>query len=171
MISYLDRFVGSQHVKSPLDVMRLFHGLTVGQQHHLNRALRALLNYHEALGMEKSWLDTLRRAIPKDKIGIDLHVPEPEDVVQSLRVISGAPMKYRALWNLCLDGGIWLVDAIGILEGFSEHRLMPVNDFCRYEVGAFRKSKQAYYAYFMPSTLAMIQEAAGVKIEERRASS
>jgi intergrase/recombinase len=113
----------------------------------------------------------LRKAIPKDKVGIDLHIPEPEEIVQSQQRLSKAPEKYQALWNLCLDGGIRLVEGIGILEEFSEQRFTAVNGFYRYEVGAFRESKQAYYAYFLPSTLAIVREAAGVKIKGRRASS
>jgi intergrase/recombinase len=162
-------------VKGPIrdsrDVLRIFSGLSIGQQHHLNRALRALFNYLEILGWSRGWLDSLRKAIPKDRIGIDLHVPEPGEILESMRRLPGIPLKYRALWSLCLDSGARMIEAIRIIGEFREDRLMEADGFCRYEVAAFRGSKQAYYAYFLPETLSLIQEAAGIRIERRAASS
>jgi len=87
LIRYLDRFVGSKRISSTMDVLRLFNGLSVGQRHHLNRALRALFNYFEMLGGDANFLDGLRKAIPKDRIGIDLHVPEPNEIKQCLMML------------------------------------------------------------------------------------
>ena len=171
IISYLDRFFGPIKVlRTPGDVMRMFNGLSAGQQHNLNRAIRAFFNYLEALGYNEGWLNWLKKAVPKDRTGVDLHVPEPNEVVRSLLWLSSIPLKYQALWSLCLDGGVRLVEAIRIVEGFSERRLVKVGGFFRYEVGAFRESKQAYYAYMLPSTLKAVQEAAGTSINERSAS-
>jgi len=170
LINYLDRFIGSDPIHDPKDILRIFQGLSVGQQHHLNRALRALFNYLEILGWSKEWLDSLRKAIPKDRVGIDLHVPEPEEILESMKRLPGIPLKYRALWNLCLDSGARMIEAIRIIGAFSEEKLTAVNGFYRYDVGAFRRSKQAYYAYFTWSTFEVLHEAAGIRIKEKSAS-
>jgi len=77
MVNYLDRYVTV--VRSPTDIIRVFNGLSAGRQHQLNRALRALFNYAEIMGSRKDWLDPLRKAIPKDKIGIDLRIPSEDE--------------------------------------------------------------------------------------------
>ena len=58
LISYLDRYVRSP-IKCPMDIVNLFSGLSNGQQHHLNRALRALFKFLEVMGYDKTWLDSL----------------------------------------------------------------------------------------------------------------
>jgi len=140
-----------------MDVVRLFNPLSIGQQHHLNRALRALFNLCELLGFDRDSLDSLRKAIPKDQIGIDLKVPEETEIVRSLIRSPEMPMRYRALWNLCLDSGLRLIEAAGIINGFDPGGLQQVGDICLYEVASFRGSKQAYYAFFTDSTLKLIQ--------------
>jgi len=170
LISYLDRFV-KKPIRDSRDVLGLFSGLSVGQQHHLNRALRALFNYLEILGWDKVLLDSLRKAIPKDKIGIDLHVPKAEEIMESLKRLPEINMKYRAVWLLCLEGGIRLIEAIRLIESFDEDRLTCLNGFCRYELGAFRACKQAYYAYFLTGSLRLIKNAAGANLEGRATSS
>jgi hypothetical protein len=77
MLNYLDRFV-RKPITAPMDVMKLFSPLTVGQRHHLNRAMRAwfrCLEINRPDGEFKEFLDSLRRAIPKDEVGIDINVP------------------------------------------------------------------------------------------------
>jgi len=170
LIRYLDRFL-KEPVRDSTDILKIFRGLSVGQQHHLNRALRALFNYLEILGWSREWLDSLRKAIPKDRIGIDLHVPEPGEILEGMKKLPVIPLKYRTLWNLCLESGTRLLEAIRIIGEFREEKLMELDGFCRYEVAAFRGSKQAYYAYFLPETLSMIRKVAGIRIERRAASS
>jgi len=156
MINYLDRYVDI--LRSPMDVMRLFEGLSVGQQHHLNRSLRALFNLCEVLGFDKAWLDSLRAAIPRDKIGIDIRVPEESEILTSMKKVSKLAIKYNALWNLCLDAGIRLVEATNLINTFDPERLQGINGFYRYQIGRFRGSKQAYYAYFTGHTLSLIED-------------
>jgi len=165
MISYLDRFV--KILESPMDIIMLFNPLSVGQQHHLNRALRSLFNFCEIMGFEKARLDALRKAIPKDKTGIDLWVPEEDLIVDNLHRLNGLIPKYRAAWSLCLDSGIRYVEAVNLINGFSERHLQKMNDFYRYEIGMFRESKTAYYAYFTDHTLSLIRD---VGIEKINAS-
>jgi hypothetical protein len=49
MISYLDKNVSELH--EPMDVVRIFSKLSVGQQHNLSRALRTFLNFAELKGV------------------------------------------------------------------------------------------------------------------------
>ena len=168
LVNYLDRYV--RIIRSPLDVMNLFNGLSVGQKHHLNRSLRAFFNFAEIMGSDKEWLDRLRKAIPKDKIGIDLRVPEETEIIESLRKATEMTLKYQALWNLCLDSGVRLIEAVNLINTFDPGRLQRVNGFYRYEIGAFRESKQAYYAYFTEHTLGLIQSVNGEKIIRPNAS-
>ena len=75
MVQFLDRFV--TRIESPSDVMGVFAKLTVGQQHHLNRAMRAWFKCLELSGLAAvEQLDPLRKVIPKDPVMIDTNVPE-----------------------------------------------------------------------------------------------
>lgn len=169
MVRYLDRYVKGA-IESSMDVMRLFSGLSVGQQHHLNRALRAFFNFLEILGYSKDWLDRLRKAIPKDRIGIDIKVPEEQAIREDLRRMSKLALKYEALWNLCLDSGIRLIEAIHLINNFNQENLRKVEGFYRYEIGEFRGSKQAYFAYFTEHTLRLVQGVNGGELVRPNAS-
>ena len=169
MVSYLDRFV-KEPIRGSMDIVRVFSGLSEGQKHNLNRGLRNLFNFLEAQGWSRGYLNLLRKNIPKDKTGIDLRVPELNEIIRSLRKSSRIALKYRALWNLCLDSGLRLVEAIGVIKGFEEDRLQRINGICRYEVGAFRSSKQAYYAYMTESTLKLVEKTAGEDLIPQNAS-
>jgi len=74
IISYLDKYV--KVISGPMDVVRIFSGLSTGQQHNLNRAIRNLFNFLEAQGFNEAYLDLLRKNIPRDHVGVDLKVPE-----------------------------------------------------------------------------------------------
>jgi intergrase/recombinase len=69
-------------------------------------ALRILFSYYEVLGLNGEWLDSLRKALLKVRCGIDLKVPSENEVLDSLRRLVKAPLKYRALWNLLLNNGV-----------------------------------------------------------------
>jgi intergrase/recombinase len=169
LIHYLDRYV-KEPIKCPMEVIRLFNGLSVGQQHHLNRALRAFFNFLEVMGFDKSWLDGLRKAIPKDRIGIDIKVPEEQAIIEDLSRISNIALKYQALWHLCLDSGLRLIEAIHLIDGFNLENLQRVNEFFCYKVGEFRGSKQAYFGYFTKYTLKLIQSVNSEKLDRPDAS-
>lgn len=117
-MTYLDRYVDI--IAEPMDVSRVFKGLTVGRRHHMIRAIRNLFNFCEAQGYSRDWLDMLRRNLPKDEVGIDLKIPSQEEVVRSLRVMDKALMKYRALYNLVLDSGLRLIEACRLILKFDE---------------------------------------------------
>lgn len=169
MVRYLDRFFKAP-IGAPMDVLKLFKGLSVGQAHQLNRALRAFFNFLEILGFDEGWLYRLRRAIPKDQIGIDIKIPEEDKIREDLRRLPEAALHYQALWSLCLDSGLRLIEAIHVINGFRLENLQQVNGFYRYKVGEFRGSKQAYFAYFTEHALKLIQSVAGGKIGRPYAS-
>ncbi|MGB9659000.1 MAG: hypothetical protein ACPLY9_00550 [Nitrososphaerales archaeon] len=118
MLNYLDRFV-KQPITSPMDVMRLFSPLTAGQRHHLNRAMRAwfkCLEINHPNGQFKEFLDGLRRAIPKDEMGIDIKVPDEDQIISDLRRLASDPLKYQVAYNLLLDSGLRLVEVVRLLN-------------------------------------------------------
>ena len=158
MLNYLDRFV-KEPMKESLDVMRVFSPLTAGQRHHLNRALRAwfkCLEINRPNGQFKEFLDGLRKAIPKDEVGIDIKIPEETQIVSDLKRIKNDPLPYQVAYNLLLDSGLRLVEVAKLLSDFPETERME--GFYRCPVGLFRGSKQAYYCYLTEYTFRLIQQ-------------
>ncbi|MEM2099146.1 MAG: hypothetical protein QXU99_05330 [Candidatus Bathyarchaeia archaeon] len=96
-------------ISGPMDVLKIFSGLTVGQQHNLIRALQNLFSFLRAQGFSRDYLDVLRRNLPRDEVGFDLRIPSAEEVVKSLRAMSETCLKYRALYDLVVDSGLRLV--------------------------------------------------------------
>ncbi|MEM1660924.1 MAG: integrase [Candidatus Bathyarchaeia archaeon] len=157
--SYLNRFLSGKEINGPIDVARLFEGLSAGQVHQLDRALRAFLNYCLLKGYPEDWIKLLKKAIPKEPEFIDLRVPEEHEVIESLKQIEFIPLKYKALWVLCLESGLRLIEAVNMIKNFDGSKLIAVNGFYRYQIGAFRGSKAAYFAYFTGESLKLINEA------------
>jgi intergrase/recombinase len=158
MLNYLDRFV-KEPLKEPLDVMRMFSPLTAGQRHHLNRAMRAwfkCLEINKPNREFKEFLDGLRKAIPKDDVGIDIKVPEEEQIISDLRRIVSEPLPIQAEYNLLLDSGLRLVEVVKLLNDFPEAERLE--GFYRCPVGLFRGSKQAYYCYLTEYTYQLIKK-------------
>jgi intergrase/recombinase len=156
MLSYLDKYV--KIIKGPADVLKIFSGLTSGQQHNLSRGLRNVFNFLEAQGWSKQYLDVLRKNIPKDEVGFDLTIPSPEDIIASMRVMSQACLKYRALYDLVVDSGLRLVEACRLLSGFRNTQLERFDGFCIVPLGYFRRSKLAYFGFFTEDTLRLIEQ-------------
>jgi intergrase/recombinase len=158
MLNYLDRFV-KEPLKEPLDVMRMFSPLTAGQRHHLNRAMRAwfkCLEINKPNREFKEFLDSLRKAIPKDDVGIDIKVPDEEQIISDLRRIVSEPLPIQAEYNLLLDSGLRLVEVVKLLNDFPEAERLE--GFYRCPVGLFRGSKQAYYCYLTEYTYQLIKK-------------
>jgi intergrase/recombinase len=157
MLNYLDKFV-REPIKAPIDVMKVFSGLSVGQRHHLNRAMRAwlkCLEINQPNGQFKEFLDGLRKAIPKDEIGVDIKIPEETQIVSDLKRIASDPLPYQAEYNLLLDSGLRLVEVVKLLNDFPEAERLE--GFYRCPVGLFRGSKQAYYCYLTEYTYQLIK--------------
>ena len=154
----LDRFLFNRIISSPLDVMNLFQGLSPGQIHNLDRALRALLNFCLTLGYSEEWIARLKKAIPRDPEFMDLKVPEENEVSESLRRISRLNPKYQSVWLICLESGLRLTEAVDLVNRFDQSRVTRLNGFLRIPIGSFRGSKIAYYAYFTEETLIKLKE-------------
>jgi len=171
MLNYLDRFV-KEPLKEPLDVMRMFSPLTAGQRHHLNRAMRAwfkCLEINKPNREFKEFLDGLRKAIPKDDVGIDIKVPDEEQIISDLRRIVSEPLPIQAEYNLLLDSGLRLVEVVKLLNDFPEAERLE--GFYRCPVGLFRGSKQAYYCYLTEYTYQLIkklsEKVSGIRLKRR----
>ena len=137
--------------------MNIFSPLTDGQRHNLNRAMRSWFNYLQTAGIApKEYLDQLRRGIPKDKVFIDLHIPEESAIKKDLKILNGTPLKFQKVYNLCLDSGLRLIEAINLIHNYKEPE--RVNGFCRQNLGMFRGEKQAYYGYYTEYTHKIIQQ-------------
>ncbi|MEM2169344.1 MAG: integrase [Candidatus Bathyarchaeia archaeon] len=168
--SYLNRFLSDKTISSPLDVAQLFKGLSPGQVHNLDMGLRAFLNFCVLKGYPEDWIKLLKKAIPRDPEFIDLNVPSEEEVVSCLSRLNIMPVENRAVWLLCLEGGLRLTEALRVVSNFDERRLFRVNCFYRYELAYFRGSKQAYYAYFTETSLSLIKNVMGKAVKRVNAS-
>lgn len=154
VLSYLTRYVSE--IRSPLDIISLFSKIERGKR-HLVMALRILFNFYETVGYRKADLDVLRKALPKVKYGIDLKIPSETEILDSLKKLSKAPVKYQALYNLLIDSGLRLVEAVELIKTFTNADL--VTGFYRSELDMFRGQKQAYYGHFTEYTLDLIRQA------------
>jgi intergrase/recombinase len=141
-----------------MDVLKIFSGLTVGQQHNLIRALQNLFSFLRAQGFSRDYLDVLRRNLPKDEVGFDLRIPSPEEIVKSLRVMSEACLKYRALYDLVVDSGLRLVEACRLMSSFKELEVERFDGFCVVPLGYFRRSKLAYFGFMTDNTFRLVEQ-------------
>ncbi len=152
-VSYLDKY--AMVIQEPQDVVALFSNVEAGKR-HVAMGLRYLFNFYQAYGFDKAYLDVLRNMLLKDQTGIDLKIPSEAKIVDSLRRLEKAPMKYQALYNVLLDSGLRLIEAVKLINGFEGAE--KVNGFRRCEVGLFRGSKQAFYGHFSERTLQLIKQ-------------
>jgi len=160
---YLERIVVDldkrvKVIAGPMDVVELFSGLSSGQRHNLDRAVRNLFNFCESMGWDESFLRRLRKALPRDEVGVDIRVPSEAEVVASLRRLSRVSLRYRAFYNLLLDSGLRLTEVARLLSDFKAERAEHSGGFVRCGLGYFRGSKLAYFAYFTQSTYALIRK-------------
>ncbi len=102
----------------------------------------------------KEFLDDLRKAIPKDEVGIDIRVPD-ERIVSDLRRISSKSLRGQAVYNLLLDSGLRLVEVIKVLNEFPEAEKLEGFHCC--PIGFFRGTKQAYYCYMTEYTYQLLK--------------
>jgi intergrase/recombinase len=156
LLHYLDAYVTV--INGPADILSIFSRVKKGRR-HVWLGLRVLFNYLEALGYDAEQLNALRKALPKVSCGIDLKVPSEQAIRESLSRLSRAPWKYQVLYNLLVDSGLRLVEAVKVITEFKAENIERVGDFYRMELGEFRGTKQAYYAYFTEFTFKMLTEA------------
>jgi intergrase/recombinase len=173
IVSYLTKF--GKPIREPMDVVRVFEGLSVGQRHQMIRAVRNLFNFYECQGLaDKGWLDVLRKNVPREEIGVDLWIPSEEDIVRSLRVFGGADgyRSYFAVYNFILDSGLRFTEAMRFLgdfwDGKVEGQLEPCDGFYVAPLGYMRKSKFAYYAFFTEYTLKLLKSVEKITYESAK---
>jgi intergrase/recombinase len=111
----------------------------------------------------KEFLDGLRKAIPKDEVGIDVKIPEERQIVSDMQRIASDPLLYQAEYNLLLDSGLRLVEVVRLLNDFPEAEHLEGFYCC--PVGLFRGTKQAYYCYLTEYTYQLVRRLEG-KVKE-----
>jgi len=156
MLSYLDKNV--KVIRGPMDVLRIFSGLSVGQKHNLIRGVQNLFSFLRAQGFSRDYLDVLRMNLPKDEVGFDLRIPTTEEIVRSLRVMSEACLKYKSLYNLVVDSGLRLVEACRLMSSFGELKAERFDGFCVVPLGYFRRSKLAYFGFMTDDTFRLVDQ-------------
>ena len=152
MLSYLDKNFTT--ISSPMDIMRCFSKLEKGGR-HLWLGFRAVFNFLEATGYNAETLSVYRKALPTFQCGIDLKVPEEAKIIADLKAFMVANPKCRAVHNLLLDSGLRLVEAMHLVNNWTEPD--KVGNFYRSEVGMFRGCKQAYFAYYTAATYDLLK--------------
>lgn len=153
VLSYLRKYVSE--IREPFDIVDMFGKIQKGKR-HLALALRTLFNFYEAIGISSAYLDYLRKAIPNVRCGIDLKIPSEPQILDSLKRLPRAPVKYQAVYNLLLDSGLRLAESVELINNFTEAE--AVNGFYRSELAMFRGEKQAYYGHFTERTLSLIKQ-------------
>ncbi|HEX68881.1 MAG TPA: hypothetical protein ENG10_01120 [Candidatus Bathyarchaeota archaeon] len=156
MLRYLDKYVTV--INGPMDILRIFSGLTKGQQHNLSRGLRNLFNFLEMQGFNKNYLDILRKNIPKDEVGFDLRIPSELEIISALKTMSKGLFKYKVLYDLVLDSGLRLIEACRLINNFSQLEIHAFQGFYVAPLGFFRKTKLAYFAFFTEYTFNQIKK-------------
>lgn len=89
-------------------------------------------------------------------MGIDIKVPEEEQIISDLKRIVSEPLPLQAEYNLLLDSGLRLIEVVRLLNNFPEAK--HLEGFYRCPVGFFRDSKQAYYCYTTEYTYQLIKK-------------
>ncbi|MGD0645284.1 MAG: integrase [Candidatus Bathyarchaeia archaeon] len=156
---YLDQYVTV--INEPTDIMGIFSKVKRGRR-HVWLALRVLFNYLEALGYNTDFLNVLRKALPSkaNGCGVDLNVPAEELMRESLSRLNKAPWKYQVLYNLMVDSGLRLVEAVQLASEFKAEDAERVSGgFYRVEIGSFRGTKQAFFGYFTEATFKLLTAA------------
>jgi len=65
-------------------------------------------------GVDPNYLNALRKAVPKGKVGVDLNVPTESEIVESIKKLSsGIPVRYQAFYNLALDSRLRMSEVDG----------------------------------------------------------
>jgi intergrase/recombinase len=151
--------------------MRCFAKVQKGKR-HLWLGFRTVLNFLEATGSDVDDLTIYRKALPTFRCGVDLNVPEEARMLQALsnlkKVNSDRKAEYKALYNLLIDSGLRLIEAV---KAFSEVESAElINGFYRIALGEFRGSKQAYYCYLTKATYEQLLTFKGTVLSDRHAT-
>jgi len=162
MLRHLEKY--SHPIKEPMDLVECFNGLNSSQKRHLVNGFRNLFNFYESQGLvDKQWLDLLRSNLPKTSIGVDLKIPSAFEIGESLECLEekDSGKRYFGLYNLLLDSGLRLTEAISLFNSLLS-RSLPLEEqdgFYVASLGYFRGTKLAYYGFLSDFTLKVIRGA------------
>ena len=158
MVRYLDRF--NPRIYGVDDVDRLF-GLCNGgcRRRHLWFAVRNLLKYCLEHGWDRDWIRMLMNAMPKcPQSRVDLRRPRVYQVLNLLKALREAPIKYQAFYNLILDSAVRPFHAVEVLQGWNEENLERVRrGIYMYYVGIEREEKHCWIIFVTRYTLNLIE--------------
>lgn len=149
LLTYLDRFLADATIEKPLDIHKLFVETSSGQSNNLGKALSQFLNYLELDGLDKAFLDSLRKAIPAQNKGVDNDVPSEALVKESLTRLYELLPKHQVIYNLILDSGLRVTEAVRVLAEFKHEKAVALNGGF-YRVGTYwmRGKKNSFACYF-----------------------
>ena len=100
MVSSLDKHIGEKRIKESMDIVNVFADVASGR-HELIPALHALLNFAKLKGYDRAAIETLKEAIPKREIGVDLKIPSEDDIVCSMQIVERVDLlRHRVAFNL-----------------------------------------------------------------------
>jgi intergrase/recombinase len=166
LLRYLDKYFTV--LSSPADIMRLFAKVEKGKR-HLWLGFRTIFNFLEATGYDPATLTIYRKALPTFHCGIDLNVPEAPIMLKALSTLKNARPEYKALYNLLIDSGLRLIEAVKAMGEIESAE--AINSFYRLTLGEFRGSKQAYYCYLTKATYDQIIALKAEQLHDRHATS
>ncbi|MCD6241145.1 hypothetical protein J7K27_06480 [Candidatus Bathyarchaeota archaeon] len=131
-----------------------------GYRRDLWFAVRNLLRYCEEHGWSKEWIRRLRDAMPKcPQSRVDLRRPRSYKILNLLKALHEAPIKYQAFYNLILDSAVRPFHAVEVLQGWNEENLERVRrGIYIYYVGIEREEKHCWIIFVTGYTLNLIEK-------------
>jgi intergrase/recombinase len=107
---------------------------------------------------DKGFLDSLRKAMPKDVAGFDLNVSGEQEIITSLRLVENEyQLRYKAAYNLALGSGLRLTEVARFMKSFDIAKVESFGGFHVAPLGYFRGTKLAYFAFFTDYTFKLIK--------------
>jgi len=90
---------------------------------------------------------------------IDLRRPRPYQILNLLRALREAPIKYQAFYNLILDSAVRPFHAVEVLKGWNEENLERIKrSIYIYYVGIEREEKHCWVVFLTKYTLDLIEK-------------
>jgi len=110
-------------------------------------------------GWDKEWIRRLMDAMPKcPQSRIDLRRPRVYQILNLLRSLCMAPVKYQAFYNLILDSAVRPYHAVEVLKGWNKENLERIKrGIYIYYVGIEREEKHCWIAFVTRYTLDLIE--------------
>ena len=122
-------------------------------QKNIILALRNLVNYCEeikVIGSEKA--NELRKVLKCVKSNPDGYIPNDEEIKTVFEEVDDR--EYKIVFKLLAFSGLRIREAVNMLNGFNENRLMINGNIAKYPLFNERATKKIYFAY-MPKVFAL----------------